>query len=247
MALLRAIRTIGVLGVLLLGYMPAGATQLLFEQIRSGGVVYSAFNDGVVPQDYGDRVTGLAQNVSGGIFTYGNLGEGFTPNVEIVYGPHPESASVWWDTFGDLSHVLWNNVRAPFQITLVADPGYLVQLHGFDLAGWPNYDYTIGGIEILDGAGNLLFSQTNAHVEGDFDGPRHSHFQFDELRASTLLIHIDATNLYSYYLNIGFDNLRFSQLEAGPSPAPELTPEPKSAVLLFVSLLAVKFCRRQKR
>lgn len=245
MTLVRAIRVIGTLAALLLADKPAKATQLLFEQIRSGGVVYSAFNDGVVPQDYGDRVTALTQNVPGGIFTYGNLGEGFTPNVQISYGPYPESASLWWDTFGDLSHVLWNNVRAPFQITLVADPGYLVQLHGFDLAGWPNYDYTIGGIEVLDGDGNLLFSQTNVHVEGDFDGPRHSHFEFPALQASTLLIHIDATNLYSYYLNIGFDNLRFSQLAASPNPAPELTPEPSTAALLLVGLLAAsRFFRR---
>ncbi|MBM4262184.1 MAG: hypothetical protein FJ145_12235 [Deltaproteobacteria bacterium] len=231
---------------LLFSPIVAGATQLTFEQIRSGGVVYSAFNDGVVPQDYGDRVTGLTQNVPGGVFTYGNLGEGFTPNIEISYGPYPESASVWWDTFGDLSHVLWNNVRASFQITLVADPGYLAQLHGFDLAGWPNSDYSIGGIEILDGNGSLLFSQANVHVEGDLNGPRHSHFEFAELRAETLLIHIDATNLYSYYLNIGFDNLRFSQLRAGPNPAPERTPEPNAAILFSVALLVAKFGRRRR-
>ena len=246
MKLFGPIEAVYLLAAIALGYSSADATQLIFEQVRYDGIVYSAFNDGVVPQDYGDRVTSLAQTVSGGIFTYGNLGEGFTPNVEVAYGPYAESASLWWDTFGDLSHVLWTNVRAHFQITLVADPGFLVQLHGFDLAGWPNSDYTIGAIAILDGANNTLFSQSNVYVEGDFNGPRHSHFEFGSLLASTVILHMDPTNLYSYYLNIGLDNLRFSQVELGPSRVPAAVPEPGSLFLLAASVLAALYCRWRK-
>jgi hypothetical protein len=247
--LVTLVQTVCTLFILALLASSANATELIFEQVRYDGVVYSAFDEGVVPQDYGDRVTGFSQKVPGGIFTYGNLGEGFTPNVTVSYGPYPESASVWWDGFGDLSHVIFTNVRSAFDVTLVADPGFLVNLHGFDLAGWPFWDYTIGTIEILDGELNVLFKQNGAYVEGDSTGPRHSHFEFDDIQASTLILHFDVTNLFSYYWNIGLDNVRFSQLEAGASSffasinesANESTPvpEPNSALLTVAAFVVI--------
>jgi hypothetical protein len=251
MKLVRPIEAVCLLAAIALGYSSAEATQLIFEQVRYDGMVYSAFNDGVVPQDYGDRVTSLAQAVSGGIFTYGNLGEGFTPNVEVAYGPYAESASLWWGMFGDLTHVLWTNVYLPFDITFTADPGFLVNLLGFDLAGWANWDYVIASLQILDGSGNLLVDQHDVYVEGDFDGPRHSHFAFDHLQAETLVIRIDTRNLGGWFFNVGIDNIRFSQSEAGPNPSPSVpssaVPEPNSALLFAAAIAAVQLrLRRQK-
>jgi len=255
----RPIKLAGAMAILcalllsLIYLSPAEATQLIFEQIRydGDGNVYSAFDQLVVPQDYGDRVTGFSQNVPGGVFTYGNLGEGFTPNVTVSYGPNPESASVWWDSYGDLSHVIFTNVRGYIDLTFVADPGYLVKLHGFDLGGWHLWDYTIGSIAIIDGARNEFFNQSFVYVEGDLTGPPHSHFEFDNIQASTLILHIDVTNLFTYYMNIGLDNVRFSQLEAEPGASlfsasidewsndAAQVPEPASALLILAAFVIV--------
>ena len=62
------------------------ATILEFDQIRiADGSVVPTISGNDVEQDYGDRVHGSPMNVPGGQFTYGNGGEGFTPNVVVDY------------------------------------------------------------------------------------------------------------------------------------------------------------------
>lgn len=222
---------------------PVSATQLLFEQIRdSNGVVVPAGNGGLVPQDYGDRVAGLSQVVPGGTFTYGNLGEGFTPNVVVSYGPVLNSTQVWNSSYGNLTHIIWPSQRFVMEIVLTADPGFTVKLHDFDLAGWPQKDYTINSIQVLDGANNLLYNQNNAYVEGDANGPGHSHFNIDQ-QATSLILRIDSLNLGDDFDNIGLDNLRFSQSGRVGDPT---VPEPASALLLGAGLAAFLFSRRPK-
>ena len=59
---------------------------LQFDQIRdaSGNVIPAVSGNGV-EADYGDRITDSVMDVSGGQFTYGNAGEGFTPNIEVEF------------------------------------------------------------------------------------------------------------------------------------------------------------------
>ena len=201
----------------------AEATILQFDQTRSavsGDIVEPVSAGADLPQDYGDRVAGSPQAVPGGQYTYGNAGEGYTPNVEVAYflsnAVVPEAVQMWLLSYGDLSNVIFGLPGSEqLNILFTADPGYVVQLYGFDLAGYPFRDYTINRVEVLEGA-TSLFAQPNAPVAGT------SHTSFDfttPLAGASLLIQIDYSNITpSQQDNIGLDNLRFGQF---PSPVPE--------------------------
>lgn len=227
------------------------ATILVFDQSRSatGSTVVPILAGAVVPQDYGDHVTGSPMDVTGGQFTYGNGGEGFTPNITADY-MSAAGVSLWTTQFGDLINVLF--ARSPqsgagsntLDVLLTADPGFQVQLYHFDLAGWANADYTINAVNIF-GDGTLLFSQANVLVEGDFNGSRHTAFDFSTpLTAAQLLIQIDIGNIAAGNQdNIGLDNIRFGQTPPAAIPVP-------AAGVLFGSglvLLAARFRRRPAR
>ncbi len=227
------------------------ATILVFDQSRdaTGSTVVATAAGSDVQQDYGDRVTGSPMAVAGGQFTYGNGGEGFTPNVVVDYFSGAD-VGLWTVQYGDLTNVLF--ARAPLSgtiagslnVRLTADPGYQVQLYHFDLAGWPNADYTIDAVNIF-GNGATLFSLANVLVEGDANGPRHTSFDFSSpLTAAQLLIQIDIGNIAaSSQDNIGMDNIRFGQTPPAAIPVP-------AASVLFGSglvLLAARFRRRPAR
>lgn len=225
---------------------PSAATTLLFDQIRDSGVVIPTISGNAIEQDYGDRVSGSPMNVPGGQFTYGNDGEGFTPNVVVAYSTatSPLGISLWADSYGDLTNVLFGNQNSmSLLVDLTADPGFDVLLYHFDLGGWPNTDYTIGAVRVLNGA-TELFSETDVLVEGDLSSPRHTSFDFlSPLAAPQLRIEIDYSNLAgSLQDNIGIDNIRFGQ----DPPAPTLSevPESSTAVLLGLGLLALALRRR---
>jgi PEP-CTERM motif-containing protein len=224
--------------VLGIGATEAQGSILLFDQTRLSGVVVPTFGGADLPQDYGDRVLGASQTVPGGLFTYGEAGEGFTPNVLVDYfvasTAGPTGVGLWDDSYGDLTNVLFGNQNSiALNIRLTADPGYSVQLYHFDLAGWPNADHTIGAVRVL--AGTLtLFSQSAVLVEGDFAGPRHTSFDFaTPLSGGELRIEIDYSNLPGNQQdNVGIDNIHFGQFPPG-------VPEPSSALLLGLGLSAL--------
>lgn len=232
---------------------PAAATILTFDQIRAGGSVVPTISGGSVPADYGDRVGAAVMNVPGGQFTYGEAGEGFTPNVTAEFfsgaaSPAGPGVSLWQDAYGDLVNVLFaNNFSNFLAVRLTADPGYSAGLFGFDLAGWPNADYVINGVRVL-GDGVLLFAQSNVLVEGDRNGLRHTAFDFaGGLFASELLLQIDFGNLAGgQHDNIGLDNLRFGQ-DPQPAPGgdPGALPEPGTLSLLGITLLGGWLARRR--
>lgn len=205
----------------------AQATVLQFDQTRSpatGTTVEPVSAGADLPQDYGDRVGGSPQTVSGGQYTYGNEGEGYTPNVEVAYALGISTASgevqMWTTGYGGLTNVVFGTPGSQqINIEFSADPGYVVLLHGFDLAGYPGTDYTINGVSVFEGS-NILFSQSNVLVSGDGFGQPFTHFEFSTpLSGSSLTLQIDYANISSSQQdNIGLDNLRFSQF---PSPVPE--------------------------
>jgi len=213
------------------------ATVLEFDQIRLSGETVPTISGNAVPQDYGDRVTGAVVDVSGGQFTYGNAGEGYTPNVLVEYFTGAATTinpgvSIWQTGYGDLTNLVFgNNNSLSLNVRLTADPGYQVQLYHFDLAGYPDADYVIDAVRVSDGTGPLM-EQFDVAVEGDAVGPGHSAFDFAApLTAAQLLIEIDYGNLAgSQQDNIGLDNLRFGQ-----SP-PAVVPLPSTGLLLGFGL-----------
>jgi hypothetical protein len=208
------------------------ATILEFDQTRLQGVVVATFSGAVPQQDYGDRAAGPAQTVPGGTFTYGEAGEGFTPNVVVDYSAAANGISLWQDSYGNLTNVLFGDQGSmSLNVHLVSDPGYAVELYHFDLAGWFKADYTIDSVRVLSG-GSVLFSLGNVLVHGASSGPGHTSFDFaTPLLGDDLLILIDYSNLaLNQQDNIGIDNIRFGQ-----SPPPHVMSEPPTALLLILA------------
>lgn len=185
---------------------PAHATILLFDQQRDaagGTTVGPTTSGGRLPGDYGDNVTGAVMAVPGGFFTYGDGGEGFTPDVSLeIYGdggPTDPRVNLWQTGYGDLVDVIFGEgpgtAGSPtLHVLFTAAPGYVVDLYGFDLAGFGS-DYTIAGVEVLAGA-VPLFSASEVLVQGDLAGPGHTTFGFaTPLSAPELLLRLDLSNL----------------------------------------------------
>ena len=226
----------------------ARASILHFDQMRELGVVVPTVSGNDVPQDYGDRVAGSMQAVPGGLFTYGEAGEGFTPNLVVDYFsnvPFGSGVSLWQDSYGDLINVVFGNQNSNIMsVRLTADAGFSAVLYGFDLGGWRNADYTINAVRVLD-RGTELFSQSDVLVEGDSTGPRHTTFAFaTPLSGNDLLIEINYSNLPGNQQdNIGIDNVRFGQF---PGPV-AVVAEPSSMMLLGIGLSALLALPRRCR
>jgi len=237
---------------------PAVASILTFDQTRAttAGPVVPTFGGASVPDGYGDRIAGADVAVPGGVFTYGDAGEGFTPNVvaDFISGaatPVGPGVSLWGDDYGDLVNVLFgNNTSTWLGVALTADPGYEVLLYGFDLAGWPRADYLISAVRVF-GDATLLFEQANVLVEGNATGPGHTAFAFGTpLAARALFIEIAYGNLPgSQHDNIGIDNIRFGQhppSQPGNGP-PTGVPEPGALSVVAVAVAAWRWRRRYGR
>lgn len=246
-----ATKTISIVtpAVLLLAFASSShATILGFDQIRNAnGQLVPTISGRDVENDYADRVNALSANVPGGQFTYGNAGEGFTPNVIADFfaasaSPVEPAVSLWQDQYGDLTNVLiGDNNSSTLTVQLTADSGFEVQLHHFDLAGWPSTDYTINAVRVL-GKTDTLFSQNNVLVEGNVTGNQHTSFDFaNPLSAADLSIQIDYSNLPGgQHDNLGIDNIRFGQTPPGVIPLP-------SAWLLLGTGLAGIALRRYRK
>lgn len=212
-----------------LGASIAQATVLLFDQTRNpatGVAVVPVYAGANLPGDYGDRVAGTPQDVPGGQYTYGEAGEGFTPNVVLDFSLGVPAASgevqMWTAGYGGLNNVVFGTPGSQQLIVgFTADPGYRVRLHGFDLAGYPGQDYTIAGVTVHDGT-RTLFAAADVVVGGDAFGQPLTRFSFDTaLSGDSLRLQIDYANIAAARQdNIGLDNLRFSQVaSAVPEPA----------------------------
>jgi hypothetical protein len=244
-----------VLGLFVAFPAPANATILLFDQERdaaSQSIVGPASSGGTLPSDYGDNVTSAAMPVLGGVFTYGDAGEGYTPDVSVdifAAGATPTDSRVrlWQTGYGDLVNVIFadgpGTAGAPLlSVRLTAVTGYMVDFYGFDLAGFGS-DYTIASVSVFAESATL-FSEANVMVQGDLSGPRHTTFAFDSpLSAPALLLQIDLSNLPSSIQdNVALDNFRFGQY-------PPHVPEPATLLLaaLVVAALSLRLARVRRR
>ena len=216
-------------GVALAAGIARGDTILIFENS-------SGFSIGFIDSNYGHRVTA---NIQGG-FSYGGTAD--TPNVVTNYSANTRG---WTSNYGDLSNVAYTGAfDGILQLTLSADPGFEVNLHSFDLAGWSQADHIINSVQVLDGVGQVLFSQSNVLVHGDLVGPRHTTFSFPPLTAPALSIRFDASNLTVPFgaQVIGLDNVRFSQVPEPSSVAIALT-----GAACTLTLLATRRLPRPRR
>ena len=201
-------------------------------------------NGAAIPADYGDRISDTELPP----FWYGET-HGMTPNI-LAY----HDLRFWQSGFGALSAVATVPERTGVgSITLVADPGYIVGLHGLQLAGWFETDYTINRLSVWSDD-VLVWEQTDLLVLGDLSGGGFTTIDFQQPMAALLhppgaitghaitghaiTIEIDATNLGRSADNIGLDNLTFSQSLAGVS-----IPEP--AMPLALTTIAALALRRR--
>jgi len=200
----------------------AAAAVLTFDITEtSSGLWVGNFTD--VPQDYGDRVSAFATTSGANTYEYGSA-EGVTPNIEVSYGPALADVTLWDNNYGDLERVIFpdNDGVGLHEVTLTADAGYQVNLHGFDIGGWNRADHTIDLVEVV-GDSATLFSVADVPIAGA--GPSHSDFDFaSPLMARTMTVRFDSSNLGSFSDNVGMDNIAFSQSEATVIPVPGALP-----------------------
>lgn len=158
-----------------------------------------------IDEAYGDRVT--ATTVGG--FSYGGGVNGpQTPNITVDYGD-PNSTLFYNSRFGDLVNNIFKAAAATtLDINLIADPGFKVALHGFDLGGYDRTDRVIDSIEVVDQSGQVLYSQAGITVLGT--GSAHSDFDFPEaLVGESLMIRL-SPGAFPFF--VGIDNIQFSQI-----------------------------------
>lgn len=125
----------------------------------AGGNTYGPLGNGsTIVSEYGDFVSGPTQtNVPTADFgsppywynfTYGNNGEGFTPNVAVakrlIYAAVTNTATRSWTAAGNRQLVAYpgaagNNTGGNWYWTLTADPGYLVTLLSTDLVKFNSF------------------------------------------------------------------------------------------------------------
>lgn len=213
-----------------------------------------------VPQSYGDRVGGPFPVPPG--FSYGNGGEGLTPNVQVDYFGAMRISDNPTLRYGNLDKVLFrdgDNTGNIMEFQFVADPGFLVQLYSFDMAVRINFatdppiqeDLPVKAIRVLNGTGTVLFFQklhpTDAGTPVTDPGTlipgtlplRSNRYDFTAVNggqpftAETIRIQIDLNQILSKVEYFGVDNIRFGQI-----------PAPGAAVLLAGGLLIAGRRRR---
>jgi hypothetical protein len=157
--------------------------------------------------------------------------------VVADYGPPGSSVLEGPSGYGDLSGVACQEDGdfGVLELTLTADPGFLVVLEGFDLAGLGS-DMLVAAVEVRDGLGAELFSQSDAVIVGE--SLSHTEFRFSSptLMGQSLTLRVDVSNLENTDSHlVGLDNVQFSQVPASScvSLAPRLviTRSSNSAVI----------------
>ena len=205
------------------------ATVLTFD--------FGGQNGDTVAFPYGNRVSSFGP----GPYQYGPDG-GPTPNITVIYTPVLKLGGVaapadLTRVFGDLNNVLYRDRNGGFttgilEITLAADPGFLVCLHRFDLAAVFNAVTGVGedlparSIQVLNGVGTPLYqldfdpaNPPSTYIPGT-QPLTHRRFNWDlnPICADRLMIRLDLTQLVtaggSKVDRIGIDNIKFSQVPA---------------------------------
>ncbi|MDZ4787958.1 MAG: PEP-CTERM sorting domain-containing protein [Blastochloris sp.] len=196
---------------------PASAATILVFQFANGDPLTQ---DAAVPQGYGDNVTA---NVTG-LYNYGGAAP-FTPNITVAYttgGSGIFTATGTPPEYGGLGTVLYSS--DPYTITFTADPGFLVKLESFNLAGFQTDEtltYSVSN-------GGTPFTVTGAAAPTALP-----NFVDLNLRAEATgqVVTLTFSSLNDL---IGVTDISFSQI-----------PEPSTYALLALGLGALVFLRRR--
>jgi hypothetical protein len=194
----------------------AQATVLTFDGLAAGGVV---------PADYGDRVTATTDSVTG--WQYG-LGNGFTPNVVVDYSSQIGEFSIWGAGYGDLTNVLGHYSSGLGEVVLTPDPGYSVVLHSFDVAPW-SVGFPDSRVQVLNAAGDVLFDSGLFQVVLG----THNTFPSSPIVSTSALRIVNTTNAGALGFGyLGLDNVSLSQV-----------PEPSVLGLLGCGVAGIAWAR----
>jgi hypothetical protein len=231
-----------------------------------------------IPGNYGDNVTGVGPVLSvidpldpTQLFRYDIGPEGDTPDVTASYGPYSiftGGPSLWRTGYGDLNGVLYQGSTYPdpnnpvgsdynvLDVVLVADAGWDVVLHGFDVAGYLD-EFTINSVTVYDGVPFPFLTPTNAigTPATNVMLPAGGHVSFTaadfgvaSLTSQIIWMRIDHSNVPDFPqfgALIALDNVRFSQTANASNGPPPIdpddifdgvadVPEPASLVLLLL-------------
>ena len=241
---------------------PSRASVLTFDNCGTSATsaILNSCSGGAINQNYGDRVSGTNTDASGTSSerSYGNLGEGFTPNIVVGY-----STGAGWSTgFSALTNVLYlpvdvvNNPDNLLDITFTADPGFRARLLGFslgaffDLITFPNItSYSGIGITVFTEGNVTLFSQAytlnsaglneSLDVVGNDGGSLTLRMNLNSLTYDPGTFRFDRES-------VAIDNIRFAQQSSPTTPNnPEGIPEPSTFVLVGGAALGAYFLRRR--
>ncbi len=179
-----------------------GTTELTFDLDGFG-------NFSNIDQGYGDRVTAVKM----GNFNYAGSG-GFTPNIEVQFGPEGADPAIWTTGYGDLENILFEDrdFFGQMEITFTADAGHLVSLQRWDMAAYTSAFSeapTIDRLAVLDGDGAILYDETDLVVA--IEGHDRYDFTQSPFEAPVIVLRFETGNLGGLSDDIAFDNILFGQ------------------------------------
>lgn len=227
------------------------------------GYRIDSYSNSAAPGVYGSRVASTANTADNGVeFRYGVGGEGFTPGVQVFYGPYSfltGGPTLWREGYSDLNGVLYqgSDFGVPpigydynfLDIVFVADAGLDVVLYDFDLGsarfavGNNGIDRSVGSIVAFDNIPFPFITPSNYLYNPQPTVPTpvlaaaHTPYNFGgtPLQSPVIWLRIDTSNLGADSKNIGIDNIRFGQVgSANPG-----TFNPSQIDAAFVSAEAV--------
>lgn len=228
----------------------AQASILTFD--TCGGSASTAItgtcNGGAVNQNYGDRVTNgnTDANGTGSDRTYGESGEGYTPNVTVAY-----SGGFGWSVgFSNLTNVIWvDGTVGVLNITFQADPGFQARLLGFSLGAFlPNPTYDNVSVSISDESSALLYSNSYNLDANDLNqaiNVQSGNGGFLTLTLDLSALPFDPQNGIFDRESIGIDNIRFAQSAVTEPPQTGELPEPSTFALVGGAALLGAWLRRR--
>ncbi|MDX2266520.1 MAG: PEP-CTERM sorting domain-containing protein [Bryobacter sp.] len=256
------VSSFGVLFTLCLLAVPGQATTLTFD--NCGGSTSAAVftgtlgcSGGSVNPVYGDRVTGA--NADAGapgdrFYTIGS--EGATPNVTTSYS----NAFGWASGFGLLTNILYaGGDLGILDITFTADPGYRVQVNGFQLGGFfaPEGGFQNVVVSLFEDINTTLYTDTFTVTE---QNTTVDTLTIQSSLGGSLTLRLDVRSLawdpefFTYDReSVGIDNITFSQSGTGPTAPPQTgptnenseVPEPSTFVLMGSAAVLGVWLRRR--
>ena len=196
---MKAVKILTALGVL--AYGTASATILTFD----AGVG----NYELMPQDYGDNVTGTNM----GAYSYGEAGEGFTPNVTVEYIGVGDGLHYWHNSYGDLIGVLENEDDGE-RWTIVhfeAETAHQVTLHSLDMGIYGTGLIPIDSMTITNESGAVLFQRNNMAIDGSTSSHTNINFGAGTGQSLTLILDLQTAAATGDNDSIGLDNMIISE------------------------------------